>query len=118
MRCAEWDQALRVLAQLLAPFTPHLAEEIWVNALGEKFSIHTSTWPRHEPELVKEEKVVIAVQVNGKLRATLKLKADSSKLKEEIVERAQKDAKVKTWLEGKKIKKIIFVSGRLINFVI
>ena len=118
IRCAEWDEALRVLAKLLAPFTPHLAEEVWVNALGEKFSIHASTWPRHEPELVKEEKVVIAVQVNGKLRATLKLKADSSKLKEEVVERAQKDAKVKTWLEGKKIKKIIFVSGRLINFVI
>ena len=103
---------------LLAPFTPHLAEEVWVNTFAEKFSIHTSSWPKHEPELVKEEKVVIAVQVNGKLRATLKLKAESSKLKREVVEYAQKDAKVKTWLEGKEIKKIIFVSGKLINFVV
>ncbi len=71
IRCAEWDEALEVLVKLLAPFAPFITEEVWVNVLGNKFSIHTSAWPQFKPEFVKEETVTIVVQVNGKLRETL-----------------------------------------------
>jgi len=118
IRCSEWDDALKVLAQLLAPFTPHLAEEAWTNMLGEKFSIHTSIWPKFVPELVREETVTIAVQVNGKLRATINLESSISNLESKVVEAAKADQNVKKWLEGKKIKTIIFIEAKLLNFVI
>jgi leucyl-tRNA synthetase len=127
IRCAEWDEALRVLVQLLAPFAPHITEEIWVNILGEKFSIHISDWPKYKKELVKEETVTIVVQVDGKLRATLTLKAQSSpaspseagraRLKAQVVRRAKADEKIKKWLKGKRVSRTIFVPGKLINFV-
>ena len=117
MRCAEWDEALEVLVKLLAPFAPYMTEEIWVDVLGEKFSIHTSAWPKFVPELVKEETVTIAVQVDGKLRATLKRKAISGRLKAEVVEQAKADEKIKKWLSGKKLKNTIFVPSKLVNFV-
>ena len=73
--CAEWDEALSVLTQLLAPFAPFLSEEVWVGVLNKKFSVHTSSWPQFEPELVKEDTVTFIVQVNGKLRATFEIES-------------------------------------------
>jgi leucyl-tRNA synthetase len=116
-------ESILVLTQLLAPFAPHLAEHVWCEVLGEKFSVHKSSWPKFDPKLVKEEFVTIAVQVNGKLRATIELKAENlpagrqgSKLKEEVIKMAKEDEKVQKWILGKKIKKEIFVSGKLVNF--
>ena len=117
IRCAEWDEALRVLVQLLAPFAPHTMEEIWVELLGEKFSVHTSKWPIFAPELLKEDMVTIPVQVNGKLRATLSIKEQESKNKDGVTKAAKADAKIEKWLLGKSIKTIIFVPGKLVNFV-
>ena len=108
---------MEVLVKLLAPFAPYMTEEIWVDVLEGKFSIHTSAWPKFVPELVKEETVTIAVQVDGKLRATLQLKAKSSKLKAEVLDHAKADEKIKKWLKGKKLKNTIFVQGKLVNFV-
>lgn len=110
-------QNLEVLAKLLAPFVPHLAEEVWHEVLGKKESIHVSAWPKHNPKLIKEENVNVVVQVNGKFRAQMTVDSNRSMVKEEIEKLAKEDEKIAKWLEGKKIMKVIFVPGKILNFV-
>lgn len=117
IRCAEWDEALRTLALLLAPFAPHLGEEVWVNILGQKFSVHTSSWPTYDPKFVQEEKVTIVVQVNGKVREQLEVTHSDAEDKKSIEIQAKKSKKAAKWLKDRSVKKAIFVPGRLINFV-
>lgn len=117
LRCAEWDEAMRTLAKLIAPFAPHTAEEVWVNVLHEKYSIQTSTWPQFVPELIKEDTLTIAVQVNGKLRATLTISEKESANEDKVVRLAKANSRIKKWLKGKKIKSSVFVKGKLVNFV-
>lgn len=117
IRCAEWDGALRILALLFAPFAPHMAEEIWVEILGEKFSVHNQPWPSYDPEFLKVEEVEMIVQVDGKLRATLTIGNEDSTDKAKVEEKAMAEAKIKSWIEGKKVKNTVFVPGKLINFV-
>lgn len=105
----------KVFLQLLAPFAPHLAEELWIS-LGEKKSIHISSWPKFDLKKIVDEKMVIAVQVNGKLRDEISIEKDmDSKL---IEKKAQESMKVQKWIDGKPIKKIIVVKNRLVNIVI
>ncbi|MBI3888181.1 class I tRNA ligase family protein [Candidatus Nomurabacteria bacterium] len=101
--------------QILAPFAPHVAEELWT-ALGEKKSIHLSAWPKYDESLIKDEEIKIAVQVNGKVRAEIMIGADESE--EEIKNKAISSEGVLKYIEGKEIKKVIYVKGRLINIVI
>lgn len=109
---------LKALALLLAPFAPHMMEEVWVTHLHMPFSIHKASWPSYDPKLVVEDEAVIVVQINGKVRATLNLEAGISNQESEVVKFAKSDSNVAKWLEGKEIKKTIFVPGRVINFVI
>ncbi|MFH1601477.1 MAG: leucine--tRNA ligase [Candidatus Shapirobacteria bacterium] len=111
------DEEKRILIQLIAPFAPYTSEDLWEN-LGGKGSVHWSKWPEVEKKALREEEVVIAVQVNGKLRATIQLKTKSLKLKARIEEKAKKEEKVAKYLKGKKIIKTIYIPGRLINFVV
>jgi leucyl-tRNA synthetase len=113
-----WSEALHGLIKMLAPFAPHLAEEVWVNVLDQKFSVHLSQWPKHKPEFVKEEEVALVVQVDARLRGQLRLSEAQSRDQKTVEELAGKDAKVASWLEGKKLKKTVFVPGKLINFVL
>ncbi len=99
---------------LLAPFAPHIAEEIWSN-LGNKKSIHLEKWPDYDESLIKEEKINLVVQINGKLRDTIKVAADISE--EEAKKLAMESEKIKKHLTGKP-KKVIFVPGKLVNIVI
>ncbi|MCK4499834.1 leucine--tRNA ligase, partial [Candidatus Babeliales bacterium] len=115
--CEEWDEALKTLALLLAPFAPHITEEAWVKKLGQKFSVHTSVWPKFDPSLVKETKSTIIIQINGKLRSTMSVDLDEAKNKDKMIGKANKDKNIQKWLEGKTIKNTIFVPGKLINFV-
>ncbi len=103
--------------QILAPFAPFMAEELWLR-LGFPFSIHTSTWPEYNPSLIEEEMMTIVIQVNGKLRDQVIVQSAKSKVQSEIEEMALKSERVQKFIEGKKIKKVIFVSGKLINFVV
>jgi len=106
-----WQETL---CKLLAPFTPHLAEEVW-EKMGHKTSVHTAIWPKWEEKYLIEDTVTIIIQVNGKLRGQLSLlgpacrQAGVTKLAKEQVAK---------WLEGKSIKKTIYVPGKLVNFVV
>jgi len=106
-----------IFLKLLAPFAPHLAEELWWGKLDKKESIHGtgSGWPEIKGETVEEELDLI-VQINGKMRASVRVKADISG--EEAKKVATESEKIKKWIEGQKIKKIIFVKGRLVNIVV
>jgi leucyl-tRNA synthetase len=106
------SQAERFVA-LLAPFAPHLGEELW-SRLGNKDSITHCPWPGYEESLLVETMIEIPVQVNGKVRARITVPADSSK---EVVEAAAKEA-VGGYLEGKSIRKVIVVSGKVVNVVV
>ena len=110
-----WKEAFIALTQLLAPFAPHISEEMW-SELGQSGSVHVSTWPAWNEELVKEELITIAVQINGKVRAELLVPADISE--EEAVEAAKNDEKIAKNLAGKKVKKAIYVPGRLVSLVV
>jgi leucyl-tRNA synthetase len=109
---------LTVLCQLLAPFAPHMMEEVWHEVLGQKTSIHISKWPEYDEKYLKLEKVTIAIQINGKLRATLTVDSQQSTDKEKVLKLAKEDIKVAKWLEDGIVKKEIFVPNKLVNFVI
>jgi leucyl-tRNA synthetase len=110
--------ALKTLALLLAPFAPHMTEELWVTYLDMPFSIHKASWPSYEAKHIIQTEATIIVQVNGKTKGILKLESGISNSEKDVTELARKDEKVARNLEGKKIKKTIFVSGKLLNFVV
>ncbi len=100
---------------LLAPFAPHISEELW-QYLGNKGSVHEQSWPKYDSKLVKEKNITLIIQINGKVRDKVEVKADISE--EEAKELTLNREKIKKRIYNKKIKKIIFVSGKLINIVI
>jgi leucyl-tRNA synthetase len=106
-----WEKLLLILS----PFVPHITEELW-RKMGKKESIHLQEWPSYNPELATAEEVTIAVQVNGKLRDRLTVPVDISE--DELEELALSSEKVKKYLDGKKVLKVIKVPGRLINIVV
>ena len=81
-------------------------------------SIHLQKWPEFDPKFLVQDKVTIVVQVNGRVRDNFKFQTSNLKLKKNVEEEAKKSEKVKAYLEGKKIIKIIYVEGKIINFVI
>ncbi len=101
--------------QILAPFAPFMTEEIWRNVFGEKTSIHLSTWPKVEGEIVEEE-IILPIQVNGKLRDTIKLGNREIGNRQLVEKKALESEKVKKYITGKP-KKIIYVPGKIINFI-
>jgi leucyl-tRNA synthetase len=101
--------------KILCPFAPHLSEELW-QLSGHKDSITKEAWPKYDENLVKEQEIDLVVQVNGKVRDKIKVPAD---ITEQSAERfAWESEKVSKYLANQKVKNIIFVPGRLINFVI
>ena len=100
---------------LLAPFAPHLGEELW-QRLGHTKTLTYETWPAYDPQLIQDETVTVAVQVNGKFRATIELAVDADT--ETALDAARKQDKVATHLAGKTVRREIVVPGRLVNFVV
>jgi len=113
-RTEAWDEAVETLLLLLAPSCPHIAEELW-DRLGRPYSIHEQPWPAFDPDLAAEEMITLVVQVNGKLRARLEVPADISE--EEAKEAAMSDDNVQRHMEGRDVKRLIYVPGRLVNVV-
>ncbi|OGQ86903.1 MAG: leucine--tRNA ligase [Deltaproteobacteria bacterium RIFOXYA12_FULL_58_15] len=108
-------EALLTLAQMLAPFAPHLAEEIWSLGGGEGL-VAQSRWPEPDPEALERRTLNLVVQINGKLRAQLEVPVDADE--DAIDAIAQADENVAKFLEGKIIRKRVFVPGRLVNYVV
>lgn len=108
-------KTLETLTLLLSPYTPHLAEELWV-MLGHEPSVSKEPWPAYDEAKTIDDTIEIVVQINGKLRSRLSMKRDASK--EELLEAAKNDEKAKTWLDGKTIVKEIVVPGKLVNIVV
>ena len=119
---ADWQGApsslrecLEVLVQLLAPFAPHVTNELW-HEMGRSEELATLHWPEADPSLVVDDAYQIAVQVNGKLRGEVQVSATAGDA--EIRDTAAKDPKVAGWLHGKTIKKVVVIPKRLVNFVV
>ena len=108
-------EELRLLIILLNPVSPHITEEIWEKAnLGEG-PVYKQKWPEYNPSLIKQDTVEYAVQVSGRIRARIQAQADAQE--EEIKEAALNCPEIAVWLEGKSIKKVIVVKGKLVNIV-
>jgi leucyl-tRNA synthetase len=114
-RTEAWDEAIETLLLLLAPSCPHIAEELW-ERIGGPYSIHQQPWPVFDPELAAEEMITLVVQVNGRLRARFEVPVDISE--EEAKETALADENVQRHIEGKDVKRLIYVPGRLVNVVV
>lgn len=100
---------------ILAPFAPHLSEELW-EKLGGITSITKEAWPEFSVDLIKDKTINLVIQINGKLRATVEVDAEIKQ--EEALALALLNANIKTHLEGKEIVKNIFIPGKLLNIVI
>lgn len=101
---------------LLAPFAPHMTEELWEMINGSE-SIHRQPWPKYEEKYLQEEEIVVVAQVNGKVRDNLVIGQDTVNSREVVEKKALESAKVQKFLEGKEIKKVIYVPGKILNFV-
>ncbi|MFW6042643.1 MAG: leucine--tRNA ligase [Chloroflexota bacterium] len=110
-----WDEAVDSLLLLLAPFAPHITEELWQKR-GHEYSIHQQPWPDWDEEIVREETITLIVQVNGKVRAKVDVPAGISNDEAERI--ALQEENVQRWLDGKSPRKVIVVPGRLVNIVV
>ena len=109
------QESLKALLQLLAPFAPHLAEEMWEHLGGQPSIVH-QPWPQARKELLVAEEITIVFQVNGKLRGQGQFPTDADK--DTILSAAKADPKVQSFLEGKEIVKEIYVPGKLVNLAV
>ena len=100
---------------LLAPFAPHIGEELW-DRLGHGDSLTYAAWPELDEQYLKEDEIEIAVQVMGKLRGTVTVAADASK--EDVLAAARAEENVARYLAEGTVRKEIYVPGRLVNFVV
>lgn len=109
-------QLLSMVVRTLAPFAPHITEELWHNALGEKESIVDAPWPKYDEKYMKQQTITMAVAFNGKARFNLQLPADVTG--DRAREIALADPQAAKWLEGKTIRKVIVVPGKIVNIVV
>ncbi len=108
-------EAVETLLVLLAPFAPHITEELWA-VTGHTGSIHKMPWPAYDPEAIKEDEITIVVQINGKVRDRLAVPAGIKP--EEMKELVMQQERVRELIAGKQVIKIIPVPGKLVNIVV
>jgi leucyl-tRNA synthetase len=121
---------LQTFLLVLAPFAPHVTEELWSRCnvsiirdlkhepVQDYLSIHQQRWPTYDQKYLVEDTVTVVVQVNGKLRDSLQIDIESASIQEKVEAISKSSEKVKKYLDGVNIRKIIFVPGRIINFVV
>jgi leucyl-tRNA synthetase len=110
-----WRSSLMNLLAVLAPFAPHITEELWQD-LGHSSTIHIDTWPKWDEKYLVSETIKIAVQINGKLKSEIEVDANAEKV--DVLKTAKGDSKVGNAIGDKEIKKEIYVPGKIVNFVI
>jgi leucyl-tRNA synthetase len=108
-------ELLEPLVVMLAPYAPHIAEELW-EVFGHKGSVFQTRWPSYDEKLASAGDVEIAVQVNGKLRSRLIVPRGMAE--QDVLDRVLADEAVKKFVDGKKVKKVIYVQDRLVNLVV
>jgi leucyl-tRNA synthetase len=108
------SDVLKMFLLLMFPFAPHMCSELWeINGYG---NILNEKWPKHDKELIKKDKIEIVVQVNGKVRDRLEMDVDSSE--EKVKEVSQESERIKKWLQGKEVTRVLFIPNKLINFIL
>ena len=108
-------EAVQTVVILLSPFAPHITEELW-QALGNQGSIFETPWPGYQPEILKQKEMTIVIQINGRLKQRLRLPADVKD--DRLKTMALDDKKIKDWIKGRPVKKIVIVPKKLVNIVI
>lgn len=111
----EWQEALEIFLLMMAPATPHIAEELWA-VLGKPYSVHLQAWPVLDPQAIIEDVITLVIQVNGKVRDRIEVAANISEEDAKVV--ALKSEVIQKFLGGKTPQKIIVVPGKLVNIVI
>lgn len=109
-------KVLEPLAQLLSPFAPHFAEEVWARGLGHQGGITFAPWPQHDEKMATDDTVMIGVQVLGKVRGEVEIPREADEVT--AVARAKANTAIQRYLEGKEIVKVIYKTGRILNFII
>jgi len=110
-----YGEAIATLIVLMAPFAPHIAEELW-HGLGHPESVHLYPWPQVDPEALVVDEIPLVIQVMGKTRGTIQVPAAATK--EDLEKLAKASDLAQKYIEGKEIKKVIVVPGKLVNFVV
>ena len=110
-----WDEAIRTLILMIAPFMPHVSEELW-ERIGGAYSVHTQSWPQWDEALAAEEVAELVVQVNGRVRARLEVPVDIAEEKVKALALAEEN--VQRHIAGQKVLKTVYVPGRLLNIVV
>ncbi|MCS7063926.1 MAG: leucine--tRNA ligase [Methylacidiphilales bacterium] len=103
------------LILLLSPFAPHIAEELW-RQLGHEHSLAYEPWPKADPRYLKQDTVEIPVQINGKVRARIVIAPDATE--QEAVKSAYALKELESWLQGKSLKKTVYVGGKILNLIV
>ncbi|MDR7522524.1 MAG: leucine--tRNA ligase [Armatimonadota bacterium] len=111
-----WEEAIRTLVLLLAPLCPHIAEELWVEHLGQPYSVHLQPWPAYDPQKAAAERITLVLQVNGRVRDRVEVEAAISD--QQAREVALASPRVRQYLDGKTVTDVIVVPGRLVNVVV
>jgi leucyl-tRNA synthetase len=106
---------LETLVVLLAPFVPHMSEELW-SVMGKEGSVHQTAWPSYDESALILDEVELAVQINGKVREKIVVPNQASR--EEIEKQVLDNEQIKHWTEGKTVRKVIVVPGKLVNIVV
>jgi leucyl-tRNA synthetase len=112
---AAWVEAVVALITLLAPIAPHVTEELW-RGRGHSDSVHSQSWPQWDPDLLVDETVTMVVQVNGKVRDRVEVSTDISE--GDAIELALAAERVRSWTEGKTVRKVIARPPKLVNIVV
>jgi leucyl-tRNA synthetase len=110
-----WQEALEAVVACIAPFAPHMADELWFQ-LGHHTSVHRDSWPKWDDQYLVSDTITIAVQVNGKLRGEIQVATDADEAT--ITAAAANESNVAAHLDGTEPKKTIYVRGKLVNFVV
>ena len=108
-------EGIETIVTILAPFTPHIGEELWT-MIGKEGSVFDISWPKYDETALVKDEVEVVVQVNGKVRGKLTVGANVSR--DEMQELAMADEKIKALVEGKTIVKVVAVPKKLVNIVV
>jgi len=109
---------IKTLIKLMAPLAPYMAEELWHQVGGGESSVHVAEWPRADKKYLVEDKIMVAVAINGKVRDEIEIDSAKQNDKDEILRMAKETEKVKKWVGDKKIIKEIYVPGKMVNLVV